>query len=408
MLGRLNPDIKEATVIGAGYAGLISAYRLLKAGYQVTVHEASNRTGGLISTSETPYGIVESAAHSIRSSPEIENLIRELNISIIESHSKTKFILRSGRLRKNPLTLWEMFTAGCYAGFKKSDGRHLTLAEWGAAHIGQGGVDNALTPISHGIYAAEPEELDQQLAFPTMTLPEGETLVSKLFKKKAPSNKPCVMAPEAGMQALTDSLSNFIINHQKGEIIFNSRIDTLPNAANLIVATPANIAGQLIGSNRLANLRYAPMVTTTVFVKKSDIDTLKGIGFLNARGDDQNYLGILFNSSTFRFKNPDYVSLTVMMGGTRHPEVLEKSDKDIETIIASELKRLLGFKGEWISTHITRWPNAIPLYSKELRETLEELKNGWCAAPGRILAGNYAGEVSIRGMCATSLELTRQ
>lgn len=406
MLGHLDTDVKEVTIIGTGYAGLLSAYRLLQNGYTVTIHESVARSGGLISTSPTPYGPAESAAHSIRSSSEILKLFTGLDLPYVEAKTKKKFILRNGQLRGNPLTFWEMFTAGCYAGFKKSEGGYLTLAEWTRQHVGPGAIDNAMAPLAHGIYAAEPEELDQQLAFPRMTIPEGRTLVDKVFKNKTPAEKSVVIAPANGMAELITRLTEFVQQHPQGQIIFNSPVETLPDNANILISTPAKIAGRLIRSDRLANIQYAPMVSATVFVKKADIKKLQGIGVLNARGEDKKILGILFNSSTFDNRaQQDYVSLTVMMGGTSNPDILQKMDQEIEALIRSELSRILDFKGEWLLAHITRWPNAIPLYSAELRETLDELKDGWCAKPGHMLFGNYTGEVSIRGMCQSSLAL---
>lgn len=406
MLGHLNTNAREVTIIGAGYAGLLSAYRLLNAGYNVTIHEKSDRTGGLIATKQTPYGPAELAAHSIRSSSEILKLFDELKLDYVSAKTKKKFILRDGKLKGNPLSLWEMFTAGCYAGFKKSDGDYLTLADWTKAHVGPGAVDNAMAPLAHGIYAAEPEELDQQLAFPRLTIPKDKTLVDKVFRNKTLAEKSVVIAPAHGMNGLIEKLTAFVQNHPNGNIVFNSDLRILPIAANLVISTPAQVAGHLIGSDRLANIKYAPMVSVTAFVKKTDIRKLDGIGVLNARGEDKKILGILFNSSTFDHRaEKDFISMTVMMGGTVNPDILNASDQEIENIIRSELARILGFKGDFLDLHISRWENAIPLYSAELRETLEELRQGWCAAAGHVLFGNYTGEVSIRGMCQSSLEL---
>lgn len=407
MIGRLNTNSKDVTIIGAGYAGLISAYRLLNNGYSVTIHEASHKTGGLISSIHTPYGLVETAAHSIRGSSEILQLFSELNIPFVQALSKKKYIFCDGKIQENPLTLWDMFTAGCYGSFKKSKGQDLTLAEWTAQHVGPEAVGKAMAALAHGIYAAEPEELDQKLAFPRMTIPKDKTLVEKIFSSRTSKEKSFVMAPQKGMQDLIDRLTAFIQGHKNGQIIFGSEIKTLPDTSNIILATPAEITGRLIHHLHLENLRYAPMVTVTVFVNKNNIFNLPGIGVLNARGEDKKILGILFNSATFfnRAKKDQCLSFTIMLGGTSHPEILDLSDKEIQKIISSELTRILKLTGPLQYIHITRWPKAIPLYSSELRQILDDLETGWCADPGHIITGNYTGDVSIRGMCQSSLAL---
>ena len=53
MLGTLDSTRREATVVGAGVAGLLAAYALDRAGYRVTLLEERVRAGGLISTRST-------------------------------------------------------------------------------------------------------------------------------------------------------------------------------------------------------------------------------------------------------------------------------------------------------------------------------------------------------------------
>lgn len=63
-----------------------------------------------------------------------------------------------------------------------------------------------------------------------------------------------------------------------------------------------------------------------------------------------------------------------------------------------ELGALLGVRGEPARLVISRWPRAIPRYSTGLPEVWEKARATWCAAPGRLLFGNYTGQVSLRGM----------
>ena len=47
---------------------------------------------------------------------------------------------------------------------------------------------------------------------------------------------------------------------------------------------------------------------------------------------------------------------------------------------------------------IHRWPRAIPRYDARLENAWTEARRGWCSQPGRVIFGNYSGQVSLRGM----------
>jgi protoporphyrinogen oxidase len=77
------------------------------------------------------------------------------------------------------------------------------------------------------------------------------------------------------------------------------------------------------------------------------------------------------------------------------------TDEDLTSSIKKDLQLLFGLRGplEEVRTH--RWPAAIPVYNKQVLEIKKALELGWCSQPGRIVFGNYTGQVSIRGMIET-------
>src|SRR6185312_1279661 len=109
MLGQLDRSSKSAVVVGAGISGLLSAYYLDRAGFEVTLIEASDRVGGLISTKRLQGGIAESAAHSIPASPVVRELFSDLGIELtpIRPESRVRWIYRRGKFRKFPLSIFE-------------------------------------------------------------------------------------------------------------------------------------------------------------------------------------------------------------------------------------------------------------------------------------------------------------
>ena len=118
-------------------------------------------------------------------------------------------------------------------------------------------------------------------------------------------------------------------------------------------------------------------------------------------------LGILFNSSSFADRVVDdshLASFTVMMGGTAQPNWLTASDDEIRQTIKLELSSFLGIR-EPLDVAIHRWPAALPQYSVSVRDVWVCARESWCATPGRILFGNYTGQISLRGMIESAATL---
>ena len=59
---------RRAAIVGAGLAGLTSAYRLRQAGWDVTVFEASDRSGGRVQTVKREGFLIDTGASAIADS----------------------------------------------------------------------------------------------------------------------------------------------------------------------------------------------------------------------------------------------------------------------------------------------------------------------------------------------------
>jgi protoporphyrinogen oxidase len=87
-----------------------------------------------------------------------------------------------------------------------------------------------------------------------------------------------------------------------------------------------------------------------------------------------------------------------MLGGTGDPGAMDLPDDQIEHIITTELQTLLKLSSTPLKIVIHRWRRAIPVYSPELATVYETLRSDFCAVPGRMISGNYSGQISLRGM----------
>jgi oxygen-dependent protoporphyrinogen oxidase len=424
MIGTLNTSSKEVTIVGAGIAGMLAAHALDKAGYCVTLIEEHERAGGLIKTSKTRFGMAESAAHSLIATQAVRDLCAELNVKLItpRKESSAKFILRNGRLRRFPLSVLETATTLGRAAFVRADGSNgVTLDTWGRRHLGNAASDYLLTPFVRGIFGVQPAELGVAAAYPGLNINTGSTLLgSMLFKRKkagAKHHSKQRVAPAFGMSELTSNLERHLEKRLGSRFRKNEKINDLPEAPNIILATPAYAASSILRdsapalADQLETVRYTPIVSVTVFVDRDSFShPVHGTGVLMPACEDRKSLGILFNSSSFDNRVTDdtrVASFTVMMGGTAQREWLHASDNEIRQAIKLELFQVLGIS-EPLAMKIHRWSQALPQYSATLPTVWEAARTSWCATPGRILFGNYTGQISLRGMIESAARLGQE
>jgi oxygen-dependent protoporphyrinogen oxidase len=427
MIGGLDTTRKEATVVGAGIAGMLAAYALDKNGYRVTLIEEQQRAGGLIKTSSTEHGIAESAAHSLIATAAVYQLCDELKVQLIEPRrqAKAKFIVRDGKLRRFPLSIAETVGVLRHAAFVRSpNGDAQNLATWAQRHLGNPALDYLLTPFVRGIYGAQPAELGVAAAYPALNVPAGKTLLGSVVNKKlkGSSQKPAKkqskqrVAPRFGMGDLVLRLEKHLEQRLGSRFRKDEKVNHVPDAPNIIIATPAYAAARILEkvspalAASLKSVIYTPIVSATVFVNRDSFSRpVEGTGVLMPACEDRKSLGILFNSSSFDCRVNDeshLASFTVMMGGTSQSHWLRADDAEIRQAIKLELFNVLGIR-EPLAVVIHRWPAALPQYSSSLPNVWQYARDTWCATPGRILFGNYTGQISLRGMIESASELGR-
>lgn len=464
MIGTLDKSKREVTVVGAGIAGMLAAYALDGKGYEVTLVEERAHAGGLIQTRRTEYGIAESAAHSLLATPQVVSFCEELGVGLAEirKDSRARYILRGGKLRKFPLSLGETFSAARHAAFSRAE-NHLDeqdLETWGRRHLGDGAVEYLLSPFVQGIYGVRPADLGVAAAFPELALAPGSTLLGTLIGKAlrrgpknvdgeaasredgegaartnfrsegssrangnqradanghAPKQRKRMVAPRYGMGDLTERLQNALTERLGERFRRGEQVREVPAAPNVILATPAYVASRLLASQEpelsgvLEGVSYTPIVSVTAFVLTSSFTRpVKGIGVLVPASERRDCLGILFNSSAFEGRVRDesrFASFTILLGGTAQPLWADAPDEEIERAVIAELEALLGIKGRPAQLIINRWPRAIPQYSTTLPRVWQRARQTWCATPGRVLFGNYTGQVSLRGMIESAATL---
>lgn len=417
MIGALSLESKSVAVVGAGVSGLLSAYYLDRSGYDVHLFEKERRPGGLIRTTLTPFGFSESAAHSMLATDALRDLCEDLDVKLVpvNKQSKARYIFRDQEMRRFPLNFGEALDLFRRASTTRSnrtvDSSSESIADWAERHLGAGALKYLVNPFVCGIYAASPDELSMRAVFPAISDRSGETFFRSFLnqrKTKRQKTKREMVAPRDGMGSLISALERRL-QERLGER-FRTGVGEVPlgDFKNRVLCVDAASAGALIEKEdtalaaQLKEVKYSPLVSVTAFVRRSDFTRpIRGVGVLIPATENIDCLGILFNSSAFPDRVRDAVqheSFTVMFGGTRNPKWVESSDFSIKAATKRALQDVLRVRNEPAHCEIHRWKKAIPLYDSQLEGVWDLAKATWCSEAGNILFGNYAGQVSIRGM----------
>jgi len=395
----------KVTIIGAGFSGLITAYYLKKRGMDVEIVEKSKRIGGLISTLETEYGFIETAANGLINSELVEQLFQDLGLVMtpVRKKAKRRFIFR-GRPRQWPLTIVE--TLGfifsllliLLLGLKKKLRPHEseTIAQWAERNFGKAFLNYFLAPGLQGIYAGDANRLSASL------------IIGPLLDRKRSPKKLVIrgtVSPRKGMEQLITGLKSWLEeNHvairTETEVVWDSRVKDW----KWVIATNPSDAAKILAQHPVAkilkNIEVSPIVSVTAFFHPLDAKT-SGFGVLFPRGQDVRALGVLFNNEIFEGRS-DYRSETWIYGGALDHEVVDLSEPEIISQLLKDRKIVERGVSKPLYYRIQKWPIAIPHYTVQLEKYLKQMPK----IENTYLMGNYLGGLGLGKIIQRAYDLS--
>ena len=404
---------KKAVVIGGGFSGLTAAYYLARLGCSVTLHEKSDRLGGLIGTDELAGGYAEWAANGLLNSLEVERLFEDLNIQKAKTgmHFKKKYIYRDG-IRRWPLSFLEtlflvpkIFAFIFFRRLFKPKGNESVQA-WGERVWSKSLTDYLLVPALQGIYAGDSRELLAGLIF------------GRFFEKKEKTNKPKqigTVSPAGGMRVLMKALEEKL-HHLGVEIHLGSEIRPQPDDLEnfYIVATSAKAASRILQasapelSEELANVQMHPLVSASV-VKPRVQKHGQGFGCLFPADQGFRAQGVLFNDGLFQ-TNTETVTERWILGGANDQEITQLDDEALIDEIKKDHLKLFGEELDIRAYHIKRWPVAIPHYDGAIAKVLKKVNQNASTKESTnvFLIGNYMGDIGLSRILLKNTQLARE
>jgi protoporphyrinogen oxidase len=166
----MKPDVCEIAVLGGGIAGLSAAYRLEQEGADYCLFEAEKRVGGLCRSERVNGFTFDYTGHLLHfTSPEIENLVREVSGGKLVRHERKAWIFSNGSytaypFQRNLYGLPDDVIRECILDYVEADlNRENTVKEdfasWAVSTFGRGISEHFMIPYNRKMWTVEPDTL---------------------------------------------------------------------------------------------------------------------------------------------------------------------------------------------------------------------------------------------------------
>ncbi len=402
----------KIAVLGAGIAGLTTAFHLQKKGHDVVVYEARDRVGGNIFTERHEGCTVEWGPNGfLDNEPAVLGLVQELGLQdeLVRSNpdAATRYIWRAGKLRALPtsprsfvfgdlLPLGARLRVLAEPRFAKREltGADPSVHEFFAHRFGPAAADVLADAFVTGIWAGDPKRLSFRAAFPKMARLKGS-----LLKRGASGPAGTLTSFRTGMHTIIDALAERVTleRHAPWESLE-------PRAFDRVVCTTPAARTPATGALRdaLARIPYAPVAVVALAFPRADVKAPDGFGFLAPHGQGLRILGALYETSIFPERAPDGLGLyRVLIGGRRDPDALALDDEALTDLALRDLGQAWTSVPTPQHVFIHRWPLGIAQFEQGHEALLQTIRAA--TPPWLRLAGSSYQGISFNACVAEAV-----
>ena len=442
----------KVLVVGGGVSGLTAAYRLHRAGVDVTVLEAAERPGGRIGSIEVGGFSVETGPDSfLARKPWTVELCKELGVPLVSPGSSGALLWTDHGLvpflKDTPFGIpgdvgdvlrWPGLTrAGRRRALrdllirKRKDGVEESLGGLLRRRLGDEATDRAVAPLLGGLYAGDIDRLSASATFPELIAWERSqgSLIrgSQAAKRDARDGKaaPMFVKPRDGMAAITDALAQAL-----GERVRTStHVDAISRAGSaysvmisgeadleadiVIIATPPSAAATHLATlapTSAEELGQIRSVSTSVVVFVYGDGTAEalgeGTGFVVPRG-----MAPMTAATWLSNKWPDPALGTravvrCFVGADGEEDIMDAPDQDIIDACARHLAAVVPLPAEPDAAAVVRWPSSMPQYEVGHAARVQRIRQGLPA--GIFVVGNAYEGVGIPDCVRAATDIAGQ
>jgi oxygen-dependent protoporphyrinogen oxidase len=323
-------------------------------------------------------------------------------------------------------------------------GEDESLADFVLRRLGREALDRMAQPMIAGIYGADPRTLSLAATMPRF-LEMEQTHGSVIRAMVARSRRPAVRQPpesrkngeqqavpqpsanhgvsgaryglfvsfRAGMQTLVDTLADRL---PVGSVRLRTRAFDLSRAGDqewrvrlesesmpgggqavdadaVCLALPAYHTAELVGrfdpplATQLNAIPYSSAATVNLAYRRAEVPhALDGFGFVVPSIEKRRILGCTFSSVKFPGRAPAEHALLRAFLGER--SIAGKEEVDIEAVVCSELRDLLGISAAPLFALTSRHDRAMAQYTVGHLDRVKAIEAAVARHPGLALAGN--------------------
>jgi oxygen-dependent protoporphyrinogen oxidase len=270
----------------------------------------------------------------------------------------------------------------------KQDQADESLAEFASRRLGKQAMEKFIGPILAGIYNTDPHTQSVLTTSPIMRSMEAEygSLFKAAFKRMMMARnqnggpkRPRFVAFANGAQDLISAL----VEQLAGDLRLGAQVSQVRRnqfdyellleggetlqADALILATPANVAAQLLRpidsevANHLSEFRHTNIGTLSLVYRVDEVQLPQRIhGLMVPRREGRAIDAITFTSLKMPSRAPqEYLLVRVFFGGGA-PELVTLSTDEFLSTVRRELADLLGIIAEPIEFVPFRWQDSFP------------------------------------------------
>ncbi|MDN6160363.1 MAG: protoporphyrinogen oxidase [Staphylococcus equorum] len=410
---------KSIAIIGAGITGLSSAYFIKKQrpDIDVTIYEASNRTGGKIQTYRTEGYTIELGPESYLGRKQImKDIAKEIGLEndLITNQTGQSFIYAKNKLFPIPggsilgvptdikpflktklISPTGKLTAGLDLFKKSIEMNHdISVGSFFRQRLGDEVLENLIEPLMGGIYGTNIDDLSLMSTFPEFKQREEQfgSLIKGMRYEKEQRQKQRQLYPGApkgqfkqfrhGLSSFIEALTKYVLNLGV-KIEFNTPIqdiivaqksyeivtsETKTEYDGVLVATPHQTFMQWFGNDPsfdYFNTMNSTTVATVVlaFDEENIENTYDGTGFVIARTSKTSITACTWTSKKWPFTTPEgKVLIRAYVGKPDDTVVDDHTDEEIVNIVKKDLSQMMTFKGAPDFSIVNRLPKSMPQY----------------------------------------------